>query len=182
MLRVVNSLSAGDTVVVAAEIIERFCPGIGRMRCPSMSKPSRDTKCTNIRIGKIVVSAVDDSSEALVQAQLSSAVGNHVAGDAIGIGLKKELAARGSKVISFKNKSTHRLLQAKSPAMDNGSLQIRIDSPNLGPRSNQPAVGINFVRQPRWRSKALSTRGTGPIGELSCSRTAEEVQRWIGIY
>jgi hypothetical protein len=27
----------------------------------------------------------------------------------------------------------------------------------------------------------LSTRGTGPIGELSCIRAAEEVQRWIGI-
>src|SRR5260370_27641027 len=145
MLRVVNSLSAGDTVIAGAEIIERFCPGIGRMRCPSMSKTSRDAKCTNIRIGKIVVSAVDDCSEALVQTQLSSAVRDHVAGDAICIGLKKELAPPGSKVITFKNKSTDRLLQAKSPAMDHRSLQIRIDSPNLGPSSNQSAVAINFV-------------------------------------
>src|SRR3981081_974869 len=145
MLRVVNSLSAGDTVVVAAEIIERFCPGIGRMRCPSMSKTSRDAKCTNIRIGKIVVSAVDDGSEALVQTQLISAVRNHVAGDAVCIGLKKELTARGSKGIPFKNKAAYRLRQAKSPAMDHRSLQIRIDSSNLGPRSNQPAVAINFV-------------------------------------
>jgi hypothetical protein len=89
---------------------------------PSIDEQTpRDAKCANIRIGKIVVSAVDDSSEALVQTQMSSAVRDHVAGDAIRISLKKELPARGSKVISFKNKSTDRLLQAKSPAMDHRS-------------------------------------------------------------